>query len=80
MSDALSRSFREVDVETSVDNGRLMAYLAAHGEILSQLTATAVSRSTAGCPRIPGTHPGHGTSGPPSRRPPNASAALDDVA
>ena len=36
VSDGLSRSFREVDIETSVDNGRLMAYLAAHGEILAR--------------------------------------------
>ncbi|MCA9184753.1 MAG: GTPase HflX [Planctomycetales bacterium] len=36
VSDALSRSFRDVDVETSVTNGRLMAYLAAHGEVLSR--------------------------------------------
>jgi len=36
ISDALSRSFRNVDIETSVSNGRLMAYLARHGEILSQ--------------------------------------------
>jgi GTPase len=36
VSDALSRTFRDVDVETGVENGRLMAYLAAHGEILSK--------------------------------------------
>ncbi len=36
VSDALSRSFRDVDVETGVENGRLMAYLAAHGEVLSK--------------------------------------------
>ena len=36
VSDALSRSFRDVDIETDVANGRLMAYLAAHGEILSR--------------------------------------------
>ena len=36
VSDALSRSFLDVDVETGVDNGRLMAYLATHGEILSK--------------------------------------------
>ena len=36
MSDALSRNFLDVDVETGVDNGRLLAYLAAHGEVLSQ--------------------------------------------
>ena len=36
MSDALSRSFLDVDVEIGVDNGRLLAYLAAHGEVLSK--------------------------------------------
>ena len=36
VSDALSRSFLDVEVETGVDNGRLMAYLAAHGEVLSK--------------------------------------------
>ena len=36
MSEALSRSFLDVDVEMGVENGRLMAYLAAHGEVLSK--------------------------------------------
>lgn len=36
VSDALSRTFREVEIEMGVDNGRLMAYLAAHGEVLSR--------------------------------------------
>ncbi len=36
VSEALSRSFLDVDVETGVENGRLMAYLAAHGEVLSK--------------------------------------------
>ena len=36
VSDALSRSFADVDVRTSVTNGRLMAFLARHGEILSR--------------------------------------------
>jgi GTP-binding protein HflX len=36
VSDALSRSFIDVDVEIGVDNGRLMAYLAAKGEVLSK--------------------------------------------
>lgn len=35
VSDALSRSFRDVEVETSVSNGRLAAFLAAHGEVFS---------------------------------------------
>ena len=36
VSDALSASFRNVDIETDVANGKLMAFVAAHGEILSQ--------------------------------------------
>jgi GTP-binding protein HflX len=36
VSDALSRSFLDVDIEMGVDNGRLMAYLEAHGEVLSK--------------------------------------------
>ena len=36
VSDALSRSFLDVDVEMGVENGRLMAYLEAHGEVLSK--------------------------------------------
>jgi len=36
VSDALSQHFLDVDVETDVANGRLLAYLAKHGEILSR--------------------------------------------
>jgi GTP-binding protein HflX len=36
VSEALSRTFLDVDVELGADNGRLMAYLAAHGEVLSK--------------------------------------------
>lgn len=36
VSEALSRAFRDVDVEFGIDNGRLMAYLAAHAEVLSK--------------------------------------------
>ena len=36
VSDALSRSFLDINVETGVDNGRLMAYLARNGEVLSK--------------------------------------------
>ena len=36
VSDALSRGFVNVDVEIGVENGRLLAYLAAHGEVLSK--------------------------------------------
>ncbi len=35
VSDALSAGFAEVDVETGVENGRLLAFLAAKGEIYS---------------------------------------------
>ncbi len=34
-SDALSRSFCDVDIETHVGNGRLIAFVQAHGEVLS---------------------------------------------
>jgi len=36
VSESLSRGFLDVDVETTVDNGRLLAYLAEKGEVLSQ--------------------------------------------
>ena len=36
VSEALSRSFLDVDVEMGVENGRLMAYLAAEGEVFSK--------------------------------------------
>ena len=36
VSDALSRSFRDVDVEMGVENGKLLAFLARHGEVLSK--------------------------------------------
>ena len=36
VSEALSRGFLDVDVEVGVENGRLMAYLAAYGEVLSK--------------------------------------------
>jgi GTP-binding protein HflX len=36
VSEALSRSFLNVDVEVAIDNGRALAYLAASGEILSK--------------------------------------------
>ncbi len=53
VSEALSRSFLDVDVEAGVDNGRLMAYLAAHGEILSKQFRD--SRVVVHC-RIPAQH------------------------
>jgi len=36
VSDALSRGFLDVDIESGVEDGRLMAYLSAHGEVLSR--------------------------------------------
>jgi GTPase len=36
VSEALSRAFRDVDVELGVENGRMLAYLAAHSEVLSK--------------------------------------------
>lgn len=36
VSEALSRNFLDLDIETGVENGKLLAYLAARGEILSQ--------------------------------------------
>ena len=36
VSDALSRTFLDLDVESDIGNGKLMAYLAAHGEVLSK--------------------------------------------
>jgi GTPase len=50
VSDALSRSFVDVDVELGVENGRLLAYLAAHGEVFSKRFCD--SRVTVHC-RIP---------------------------
>ncbi len=36
VSEALSHDFLDVDIETGAGNGRLLAFLAAHGEVLSQ--------------------------------------------
>ena len=36
VSQVLSHSFLDVDVETRVDNGRLLAMLSSHGEVLSR--------------------------------------------
>lgn len=52
VSEALSRSFLDVDIETSPGNGRLLAYLARHGEILSQTYHDNDGRVTVHC-RIP---------------------------
>ena len=55
VSEALSRSFLDIDVEIGVENGRLMAYLAAHGEVLSKQYRD--SRVVVHC-RIPSQHLG----------------------
>jgi GTPase len=55
VSEALSRSFLDVDVEIGVDNGRLLAYLAKHGEVLSKQYRD--SRVVVHC-RIPSQHLG----------------------
>lgn len=36
VSQSLSRSFCDLDVEMGVENGRIMAYLSVHGEVLSR--------------------------------------------
>lgn len=36
VSDTLSRSFHDVDIELGVENGKLMAYLASHAEVVSK--------------------------------------------
>lgn len=53
VSEALSRHFLDVDVEVGIDNGRVMAYLAAHGEVLSKQFHD--SRVTVHC-RMPKEH------------------------
>jgi GTP-binding protein HflX len=50
VSEALSHNFLDVDIETDVSNGRLLAYLAQHGEVLSRTYAE--DRVTVHC-RIP---------------------------
>jgi GTP-binding protein HflX len=92
VSDALSRTFRDVDVETGVANGRLMAYLAAHGEVLSQRYDN--DRVTIHC-RLPARHLGRihesGTTirdhngqangnGTADGQPHTPSASMEDVA
>ncbi len=55
VSDALSRGFVDIDVELNVDNGRLLAYLAANGEVISKHFSE--NRMTVHC-RIPERHLG----------------------
>ena len=60
VSDALSQHFLDVDIETGVDNGRLLAYLAKTGEILSRTYAE--DRVSVHC-RIPRKYLGRITAG-----------------
>jgi GTP-binding protein HflX len=90
VSDALSHSFHNIDVETSVGDGKLMAYLAAHGEILSRRFTE--DRVTIHC-RLPQEHlgrirkpgvmikerPGNGTS-VVDKSTPDIETAREDVA
>lgn len=84
VSEALSHAFRDVDVETGVENGRLLAYLAAHGEVLSKRFTE--SRVTVHC-RIPEKYLGQIHDADTSIRPHeapgvhfgNGSAALNDA-
>ncbi len=50
VSETLGRGFRDIDVETDPGNGRLLAWLGAHGEVLSRHFAA--DRMTIHC-RIP---------------------------
>jgi GTP-binding protein HflX len=78
VSDALSRAFLDVDVEMGVENGRALAYLAAHGEILSKQYHD--SKVTVHC-RIPQYYYGRmerdGITVQPRS---NGQAAMEDVA
>jgi GTP-binding protein HflX len=55
VSEALSGNFLDLDVEMGVENGRMLAYLAAHGEVLSRRYQD--SRVVVHC-RIPRRHLG----------------------
>ncbi|HEX7379012.1 MAG TPA: GTPase HflX [Pirellulales bacterium] len=66
VSDMLSRDFLDVDVETEVGNGRLLAYLAAHGEVLSKQFSE--TRVLVHC-RIPQRHLDHIRDGQTTVRP-----------
>ena len=88
VSDALSRTFLDIDVETGVENGKLMAYLAAHGEVLSKRFND--SRVTIHC-RLPQKHLGrirepqtiirpHAKEFAPLVDEPPADSAMEDVA
>ncbi len=71
VSDALTRAFVNVIVETAVGNGRLLAYLAAHGEVLS--TQYNEDRVSVHC-RMPAKHLGRINPEEASIRPANGTA------
>jgi GTP-binding protein HflX len=75
VSDALSHAFCDVDVETGVENGKLMAYLAAHGEVLSKRYHGV--RVTIHC-RIPKKHLGRVTGSDTEVRSRTASRSSDE--
>jgi GTP-binding protein HflX len=86
-SDCLGRGFRDVDIETDPGNGRLLAWLDSHGEVLSRQFST--DRVRIHC-RIPAAilgridpaeavvMPHEPAAGPAT--PPDASAGLDPLA
>ncbi|MEQ8848555.1 GTPase HflX [Botrimarina sp.] len=76
VSDALSREFVEVDVETSVGDGRLLAYLAKHGEVLSRTFTD--DRVTVHC-RVPRKYLGRVAGADTVVRPRAADAASPDA-
>ncbi len=75
VSDALSSSFVDLEVETGVENGRLAAYLAAHGEVLSKRYQE--NRVLIHC-RLPKKHVARVVDSGAIVRPVDAKAARDD--
>jgi GTPase len=77
VSDLLSRSFRDVDIETGVENGKLMAYLGAHSEVLSKRFTD--SKVTIHC-RIPQKYLGRIKESEATIRPHESNGASAEVA
>ena len=83
VSDALSKSFSDVEIEAGVENGKLVAYLAQHGEIISKRYGD--ERLFVHC-RIPTAHLGRlqnqnpGIEIRPYDKAANQSDAVEDVA
>lgn len=76
VSDALSAGFIEADVETSISNGRLLAYLAKHGEILSRTFTD--DRVVVHC-RVPQKYLGRVSADEAEVRPRHAKTESDEV-